>query len=105
MNFRKRTVVYLIVAVLFVYVASYLAWTRIFAWTNPSDRRYWCFFAPPVNISTDELTRYYAKHGESQVRSWYRKEAVPQCIFAPLVALDRACFGRVNTSGHFLCPN
>jgi hypothetical protein len=91
---RRRWRLLLVTALLapVLYVASYLVWSRCFAW---GDEHLWAFFRPPYGLVSFDLLDRYRPFGATPDEGWEHLEAIPAAVYYPCTLLDERLTGRV----------
>jgi hypothetical protein len=87
MRFKQAVLVTCFLAV-FVYVASYLVWSR---WDG---NRLWSFFRPPAGLMSLDLAARYRLFGPTAWEGWKRVESIPGTVFRPCIVVDECLSGR-----------
>jgi hypothetical protein len=77
--------------VLTIYIASYLVWSRSFAW---GGNRLWSFFPPPAGLVSFELKDRYRWFGQTPWEGWKHVESIPGTLFRPCIVVDECLSGR-----------
>jgi hypothetical protein len=72
------------IAILVLYLTSYLVWSRCFACRAPL----WSFFQPPAGLMSMDLPDRYRPFGATPWEGWDRVESIPGTFYSPCILVD-----------------
>jgi hypothetical protein len=91
MRLRPKGLVLFVIS-FWLYLASYLAWSRCFGW---SGGRLWSFFPPPGGLVNLNLRAQYSLFVKGPWEGWMCVEPIPGTAYLPCIVVEAHLSGRI----------